>query len=89
MLCFTSFALVLMLGGGPQASTLEVAIYEAARLDFDLARAATLSLIQLAICALVLLVLARFPAEWSYGRGAAGQGGWLRPDRAETQGKLA
>ncbi len=88
LLCFTSFALVLMLGGGPRASTLEVAIYEAARLDFDLARAATLSLIQLAICAVVLLVLARFPTDWSHGRGASGQGGWLRPDRAELQGKI-
>ncbi|MDH3668641.1 MAG: ABC transporter permease subunit [Paracoccaceae bacterium] len=89
LLCFTSFALVLMLGGGPRASTLEVAIYEAARLDFDLARAATLSLIQLAICAAILLALARFPADWSHGRGATGQGGWLRPDCAELQGKLA
>lgn len=83
LLCFTSFALVLMLGGGPAASTLEVAIYEAARLDFDLGRAAALSLLQLAICALVLLALARFPAEWTPGRGAsAGIGGRIRPDRS-------
>jgi thiamine transport system permease protein len=83
LLCFTSFALVLMLGGGPKASTLEVAIYEAARLDFDLGKAASLSLLQLLLCALVLLVLARFPAEWATGRGAAGLGGRIRPDRAE------
>jgi thiamine transport system permease protein len=83
LLCFTSFALVLMLGGGPKASTLEVAIYEAARLDFDLGKAAVLSLLQLGLCALVLLVLARFPAEWATGRGAAGSGGRIRPDRAE------
>ena len=81
LLTFTSFALVLMLGGGPRASTLEVAIYEAARLDFDLGRAAALSLLQLAICALVLLGLARFPADWAPGRGAAGMGGRIRPDR--------
>jgi thiamine transport system permease protein len=89
LLCFTSFALVLMLGGGPKASTLEVAIYEAARLDFDLGKAAALSLLQLGICALVLLVLARFPAEWAAGRGAAGLGGRLRPDRAEPGARLA
>lgn len=82
LLCFTSFALVLMLGGGPRASTLEVAIYEAARLDFDLGRAAALSLLQLLCCAAVLLVLARFPADWAGGRGAAGLGGRIRPDRA-------
>ena len=89
LLCFTSFALVLMLGGGPRASTLEVAIYEAARLDFDLAKAAALSLLQLGICGLVLLVLARFPTEWTTGRGAAGIGGRIRPDRDEPGARLA
>jgi thiamine transport system permease protein len=88
LLCFTSFALVLMLGGGPKASTLEVAIYEAARLDFDLGKAAALSLLQLGICALVLLALARFPTEWAAGRGSAGLGGRLRPDRAEPGARL-
>lgn len=87
LLCFTSFALVLMLGGGPRASTLEVAIYEAARLDFDLGRAAALSILQLAICALVLLAMARFPADWSPGRGAAGGGAALRPDRRACAGR--
>jgi len=33
-LCFTSFAVVLALGGGPRATTLEVAIYQALRFDF-------------------------------------------------------
>jgi len=78
-----------MLGGGPQASTLEVAIYEAARLDFDLGRAAALSLLQLAVCALVLLVLARFPMEWAAGRGAGGMGGRIRPDRSARSARLA
>jgi thiamine transport system permease protein len=89
LLCFTSFALVLMLGGGPQASTLEVAIYEAARLEFDLGLAAALSLLQLALCAAVLLALARFPAEWAAGRGASGLGGRIRPDRGGAAARLA
>ena len=88
LLCFTSFALVLMLGGGPKASTLEVAIYEAARLDFDLGKAAALSLLQLGLCGLVLLVLARFPAEWVAGRGASVLGGRIRPDRGERGAKF-
>ena len=50
LLCFTSFAIVLTLGGGPQSTTLEVAIYQAIRFDFDLAQATALSLIQIAIC---------------------------------------
>jgi thiamine transport system permease protein len=50
LLCFKSFAIVLALGGGPARSTLEVAIYEALKIDLDFGRAAWLSLIQLAIC---------------------------------------
>ena len=54
--CFTSFALVLMLGGGPSASTLEVAIYTAIRFDFNLNSAAVLSIIQIVICCIVLII---------------------------------
>src|SRR3546814_18278108 len=58
MLCFTSFAVVLTLGGGPKATTLEVAVYQALRFDFDLGRAVTLALVQLLLCtAIVLAVL--------------------------------
>ncbi len=46
LVCLTSFAVALTLGGGPRATTLELAIYEAFRLEFDLPRAATLALIQ-------------------------------------------
>ncbi len=51
LLCFTSFTVVLTLGGGPAATIIEVAIYQALRLDFDVARAVTLAMIQLALCA--------------------------------------
>ena len=54
LLCFTSFSLVLMLGGGPAVTTLEVSIYTSLRFDFDLPKAAFLSFLQLAICALLL-----------------------------------
>ncbi len=50
MLCFTSFAVVLTLGGGPAATTIEVAIYQALRFDFDLARAGLLALLQVVCC---------------------------------------
>lgn len=54
LLCFTSFAIVLTLGGGPQATTLEVAIYQAIRFDFDLAKAVALSLLQIGLCLLLV-----------------------------------
>lgn len=50
MLCFLSFAVVLTLGGGPRATTLEVAIYQAVRFDFDLPRAGALALLQTLCC---------------------------------------
>jgi thiamine transport system permease protein len=56
MLCLTSFAVVLTLGGGPKSTTLEVAIYQSLRFDFDPVRAVTLALLQLALCSLVALV---------------------------------
>ena len=50
LLCAASFATVLTLGGGPQATTLEVAIYQALRFDFDPARASLLSIAQVVLC---------------------------------------
>ncbi|MEM7520989.1 MAG: thiamine/thiamine pyrophosphate ABC transporter permease ThiP [Pseudomonadota bacterium] len=49
VICLTSFAVALTLGGGPRATTVELAIYQAFRFDFDLGRAAILSLVQLVV----------------------------------------
>ncbi|MGL5291615.1 MAG: thiamine/thiamine pyrophosphate ABC transporter permease [Vibrionaceae bacterium] len=57
ILCFTSFTTVMTLSGGPKATTLEVAIYQSIRFDFDFATGAQLALWQLTLCALFQLVL--------------------------------
>lgn len=57
MLCITSFTIVLTLGGGPRATTLEVAIYQSLHFDFDIARAVSLTLLQLGLTIAVLLLL--------------------------------
>jgi len=57
MLCATSFTLVLVLGGGPAATTLEVAIYQALRFDFNPGRAVLLSLVQVGLTLVVMLTL--------------------------------
>jgi thiamine transport system permease protein len=49
LLCAASFVIVLTLGG-PSATTLEVAIYQSLRLDFDIGRALTLAIIQIVLC---------------------------------------
>lgn len=59
MLCFSSFAVVLSLGGGPKFSTLEVAIYQALRFDFDLDKASFLALLQVSICTLFAIIVYR------------------------------
>lgn len=55
VLCFNSFAVVLTLGGGPSSTTLEVAIYQALKYDFNLSEALLLSLVQALIAGAVLL----------------------------------
>src|SRR5690606_10973180 len=49
------FPIVLTLGGGPANQTLEVAIYEAVRLYFDLGAAVHLALVQLLVCAAIII----------------------------------
>ncbi|AMA64966.1 Sulfate transport system permease protein CysW [Candidatus Arsenophonus lipoptenae] len=56
MLCFTSFATVLILGGGPNVTTIALAIYQSLSYDFDLNKAAVLALIQLFFCLSVALL---------------------------------
>jgi thiamine transport system permease protein len=57
MLCATSFTLVLTLGGGPAASTIEVAIYQALRFDFDPPRAIALAALQVLLTGTLLIAL--------------------------------
>ena len=60
LLCFTSFAVVLTLGGGPSATTIEVAIYQALRFEFDPGQAAVLALAQLLLCTGIAVLLIRW-----------------------------
>ncbi len=53
LLCAASFVIVLTLGG-PSATTLEVAIYQSLRQDFDVARALSLSAIQILLCLILV-----------------------------------
>ncbi|WP_461307565.1 ABC transporter permease family protein, partial [Albidovulum sp.] len=69
LICLTSFAVALTLGGGPRATTVELAIYQAFRYDFDLGRAATLAALQLALCAAAALAAARLAPASGFGPG--------------------
>jgi thiamine transport system permease protein len=69
LICLTSFAVALVLGGGPRATTLELAIWQAFRFDFDLGRAAALGLVQ---TGLGLAALALVAAVWRPGPALGG-----------------
>ncbi|EPQ5269463.1 thiamine/thiamine pyrophosphate ABC transporter permease ThiP [Klebsiella aerogenes] len=78
MLCFASFATVLSLGGGPRATTIELAIYQALSFDYDPARAALLAIIQM-ICCLGLVLLSQRLSK-AVAIGASQVQGWRDPD---------
>lgn len=77
MLCFASFATVLSLGGGPRATTIELAIYQALSYDYDPGRAAMLALIQM-ICCLGLVLLSQRLAR-AFPVGATHGSQWRNP----------
>jgi thiamine transport system permease protein len=83
VICLTSFAVALTLGGGPKATTVELAIYQALRFDYDLGHAASLAAVQFALCATTALVAWRLIRPPGFGAGldrgyAIAPTGWHR-----------
>ncbi|WP_183793096.1 thiamine/thiamine pyrophosphate ABC transporter permease ThiP [Allorhizobium borbori] len=82
MLCVTSFTLVLVLGGGPAATTIEVAVYQALRFDFDPGRAVALALMQITMTGILLAAMAFVPVpveqSATLARGGRRFDGWRR-----------
>ena len=82
LLCLTSFAVALTLGGGPAASTMELAIYQALRFDFDPGRAGLLAAVQFGLCAGATLIAMRLTRDEGFGAGLGrahpvpAPGGW-------------
>ena len=70
VICLTSFAIVLTLGGGPRSTTIEVAIYQAIRFDLDFAKAAVLGLSQFALAGITAVL-----AVWVLGNAPRLSGG--------------
>lgn len=73
LICLTSFAVALILGGGPAATTVELAIYQALRFEGDLGRAVTLAFLQLGIGLAAALV------AWRVAGAVGAAGGLDRP----------
>ena len=69
LICTTSFAVALALGGGPRATTVELAIYQAFRFDFNLGKAALLASLQFGLCAFAAAVSIRVAVPSASGGG--------------------
>jgi len=69
LICMTSFAVALALGGGPKSTTVELAIYQAFRFDFDLGRAALLAGLQFTLGAIAAGVMLRISVPSMMGGG--------------------
>ncbi|MCY4542292.1 MAG: thiamine/thiamine pyrophosphate ABC transporter permease ThiP [Rhodobacteraceae bacterium] len=69
LVCLSSFAVALIMGGGPRATTIELAIYQAFMFEFDVGRAARLALIQfmLGICAGIVAWRVALPTGFGAG----------------------
>lgn len=86
MMCFTSFVIALSLGGGPQFATIEVAIFQALRFDFDIERAVALSLIQFCVCFFLMLFVSKFIYHSLFVQTK--NRSYIRPDLDNIFGKI-
>ncbi|BCL68481.1 thiamine/thiamine pyrophosphate ABC transporter permease ThiP [Vibrio nigripulchritudo] len=70
MLCFTSFATVMALGGGPKSTTIELAIYQAIKFDFDLQTGALLAMWQMLLCGVLAISIQKLSKPVSVSAGS-------------------
>ncbi len=83
-ICLASFAVALTLGGGPGATTVELAIYQALRFDYAPARAAALAVVQFALGAGAVVLGWSLLTQTGFGAGVgrrlelASPQGWRR-----------
>lgn len=70
LICLSSFTVVLMMGGGPAATTLELAIYQSFRMEFDLSHAASLAGLQMIVSLVAALASLALIRPTTFGAGA-------------------
>jgi len=64
--CFTSFAIILVLGGGPQYSTIEVEVYRLAKVSLDLKAASALAIWESVLAVLFMYLYIRLQRRVSF-----------------------
>ncbi|MGF1697385.1 thiamine/thiamine pyrophosphate ABC transporter permease ThiP [Vibrio lamellibrachiae] len=86
MLCFTSFATVMALGGGPKSTTIELAIYQAIKFEFDLQAGALLAIWQMLLCAVIAFSIQRLSKPLPVSSGATQKRLYLINDTWRSKG---
>jgi thiamine transport system permease protein len=76
--CFLSFAVVLVLGGGPRFSTLEVEVYRLAKVSLDLPAAGALALVGALLSLGFLWIYLRLASRSSFTEELSGAAGGRR-----------
>ncbi len=66
LFCFASFVILLVLGGGPRFTTLEVEIYRRAKMSLDLGGAAALSLLSITVALIFVTLHLSFQRRMSH-----------------------
>lgn len=69
LFCFTSFAIILVLGGGPALTTTEVEIYRLARISMDTGKACALSLFSMLVAIVVMFAYSAAQRKQNHGEG--------------------
>lgn len=85
LFCLTSFSIVLTLGGGPAATTLEVAIFQALRFDFDPELALKLGFLQALLASFALFMVHIFRRSLPQSMALRPQ--WRRWDGMDTKAR--
>lgn len=71
LFCFTSFAIILILGGGPSLTTVEVEIYRLARISMNTQKACALSLFSMFVAIVVILMYSVAQKKQNHGEKLA------------------
>lgn len=65
LFCFSSFSIILVLGGGPEFTTLEVEIYRSAKLSLKIEKAAAYAILSLLCNSFILLIITLLNKKYS------------------------
>jgi len=63
LFCFSSFAIILVLGGGPSYTTIEVEIYRLAKVSFDLQKAGSFAAVGMFFSFIITYLVIRFQTK--------------------------